>query len=184
METDELKKVLKIMRFKNNQIKYILCYINSPINIQELYQKINLLKELNVKNRIIRLAIEENPKFLMADLNEIKKIVNYIKSKIPEKEIKKIIECTPQILTMSLEQLIKNEKILAEFVSEDRIREIYIYRSGILKLDNDYLNYKINLIIKNGFEKNIFKIIMMYPEYFLNFNNDMDYLKKYILLLC
>ena len=41
METDELEKVLKIMRFKNNQIKYILCFINSPVNIQELYQKKN-----------------------------------------------------------------------------------------------------------------------------------------------
>lgn len=169
METDELEKVLKIMRFKNNQIKYILCFINSPVNIQELYQKINILKELSVKNRIIRLAIEENPKFLMADLNQIKKIIDYIKSKIPENEITKIIECTPKILTMSLEQLIKNEKILAKFVSEDRIREIYIYRPCILNLDNDYLNYKINLIVKNGLENNIFKIIMMHPEYFFEF---------------
>ena len=70
---------------------------------------------------------------------------------------------------MSLEQLIKNEKILAKFVSEDRIREIYIYRPCILNLDNDYLNYKINLIVKNGLENNIFKIIMMHPEYFFEF---------------
>lgn len=178
MDIMELEKVLIIMKFSNNQVKYILNYVNIPIQIQELYLKINFLKELNLNNRIIRLVIEENPKLLTTDLIKIKKLVNYIKTKVSSNEIPNIIECTPQILTIPIEQLINNENLLTKYFSEERIKVIYRYRPSILKLDNEYLNYKTNLIVKNGFEKNIFKIIMMHPEFFLKRNCDIEYLKK------
>ena len=161
---ENLKSCLYNLEFDEDTIEEILGLIDNEIDIKELYEKIVYLQELGCDSRIIRIIIEENFLFFTTELEDIKKVVNFIKERDLKEYIVNIIEVNPDIISISIDTLKKNENLLKMTLSEDKVRILLRDRTEVFTYNSDYLADRLAFFIKNGLKEHIDDILLTQTE--------------------
>lgn len=174
MDKDSLRKLLLKLGFEDEVIDDIVVFADNEIDAKYLYEKIKYLSDLKCTGRIIRIIIEENPIFLNTEFGNIKDVINYLKEKGLEKYIVNILEVNPYILSVSLEVIKNNEKVLGYLLNENSMKRIFIDRSELLTYNNNFLTNRIRLLVENGLKDKIEKIIITNPEIFELEDDEID----------
>ena len=161
-----MKNFLRNIGFDEETIEEILELVDNEIDAKELYKKIQYLQQLNCDARIIRIVIEENILFLTTELEEMEKVISFIKEKGLEEYIVNILEVNPDIISVSVEILRRNEKLFAMMIPEEQLKILLRDRIEILTYNSDYLADRLAFFVKNGFKNKIAKIILTQIELF------------------
>ena len=161
-----LDEYLKELGFNEDEIDEIMIYAGNDIDINGIKNKVEYLHNLGCSSRIIRITIEENPLFLLTELEEIKKVIEYVKEKGLEEYITDIIEVEPEFLSTPIEKIRKNEEILKLVVPESNIKILLRDRTVIYTYNNDYLANRLRILVENGLKSKIAKIILSNIEIF------------------
>lgn len=163
---EELKEFLKKTGFNTEEIEDISELVDNEIDIKELEKKIVYLRSLNCDSRIIRIIIEENILFLTTELEEMEKVINFIKEKGLEEYIDNILEVNPDILSVSVDTLRRNENLLKMMIPENKFFILLRDRIEILTYNSDYLADRLAFFVKNGLKDKINQIILTQIELF------------------
>lgn len=171
----ELEKYLESLGFTEDDIDEIMVYAGNDIDVNGIKNKVEYLNSLNCSSRIIRIIIEENPLFLLTELEEIKKVINYFKEKNLEEYITDILEVEPEILSTKVDVIKKNEEILKLIVSETNINIFLRDRTVIFTYNNDYLANRLRFLVEHGLKEKIAKIIINNIEIFDLEDDEIDF---------
>lgn len=170
-----LEDYLNQLGFSEDEIDEIMIFAGNDIDINGIKKKVEYLHDLGCNSRIIRIAIEENPLFLITELEDIKKVIEYIKEKGLEEYITEIIEMEPEVLSTSIEKIRKNEEILKLVVPESNIKILLRDRIIIFTYNNDYLANRLRLLVEQGLKDKIAKIILTNIEVFDLEDDEIDF---------
>lgn len=163
----ELKNFLEKLGLKTDEIEDVLELVPNEIDNVELYKKIKyLLEEVKCNLRIIRIILEENPLFMTTELNEIIEMIEYLRKKELEEYILNILEMNPEILSVSVSTLKRNEEILKLVLPEYMIKMLLKDRMEIFTYNSEYLANRLTFLVNEGFKEQIDKIIISYIEIF------------------
>ena len=171
----ELEKYLQSLGFEENEIDEIMIYVGNDIDVSGIKNKVEYLNSLKCSSRIIRIIIEENPLFLLTELDEIKKVVEYFKEKGLEDYITEILEVEPEILSTKIDVIRKNEEILRFVVPESNIKILLRDRTIIFSYNNDYLANRLRLLVEHGLKEKIARIILNNIEIFDLEDDEIDF---------
>ena len=164
---DKLKEYLLSLKFKEEDIDEILDNLENEIDQKDLHEKIKFLISLKLDIRVIRILIEENPLFMTTNLEDIKQIVELLKSLKLDEYISDILEMNPELLSTSKDKIITNINLLKVLIPEEKkFFEILKERIEIFTYNTDYLEKRLEFFIKHGFKEHIYKIILRYMELF------------------
>lgn len=166
MEAEVLSKFLKKIGFDEESIEDILLFSNNEIDIKDLYNKVKYLTDIKCSARVIRIIIEENPLFFTTELEDIEKVINYFIQKGLQEYVSNILEVCPEILSVQVGKIQKNEEILKFLINEDKVKMLLRDRTEIFTYNNDYLANRIRFFVENGLKDKIEKIIITRIEVF------------------
>lgn len=161
-----LEEYLKKLGFNEDEIDEICIYAGNDIDVNGIQKKIEYLYKLNCSPRIIRIVIEENPLFLITEMNDIESVINYFKEKELDEYITDIIEVEPEILSTKIDKIRKNEEILKLVLPDSNIKILLRDRTIIFTYNNDYLANRLTLLVQNGLKEKIARIILNNIEIF------------------
>ena len=171
----ELEKYLESLGFGEDEIDEIMIYAGNDIDVAGIKNKVDFLNSLKCSSRVIRIIIEENPLFLLTELEEIKKVVAYLKEKGLEEYITDILEVEPEFISTKIDVIRKNEEILKLIVSEAHMNILLRDRTIIFTYNNDYLANRLRLLVENGLKDKIAKIILNNIEIFDLEDDEIDF---------
>ncbi len=163
---EDLKIFLKQIGFEKEDIEDISELVNNEIDTKELYKKVEYLKEIGCEARVIRIVIEENILFLSTELEEMKKVISFLKANDLEEYIVNLIEVNPEILSVSAETLNRNVNLIKMMVSDDKIKILLRDRIELFTYNTDYLSQRLAFLVNNGLKEKIGKLILMQIEIF------------------
>ena len=113
--------------------------------------------------------------FLLTELDEIKKVIEYLKEKGLEEYITEILEMEPEFVSTKIEVIKKNEEILKLIVPESNIKILLRDRTVIFTYNNDYLANRLRLLVEHGLKEKIARIILNYIEIFDLEDDEIDF---------
>ena len=171
----ELEKYLESLGFGEEEIDEIMIYAGNDIDIAGIKNKVDYLNSLKCSSRVIRIIIEENPLFLLTELEEVKKVIAYLKEKGLEEYITDILEVEPEFISTKIDVIRKNEEILKLIVSEAHVNILLRDRTIIFTYNNDYLANRLRLLVENGLKDKIAKIILNNIEIFDLEDDEIDF---------
>lgn len=161
---EALQICLKNLDFDEETIEEILELVDNEVDIKELYNKIQYLQQLGCDARIIRIIIEENLLFFTTELQEIEKVIVFITEKGLENEISNLLEVNPDIISVSVETLRRNENLLKMMLPEEKVKNLLRDRAEIFTYHSDYLADRLAFLVKNGLKENIEDILLTQVE--------------------
>ena len=171
----ELEKYLEGLGFGESEIDEIMIYAGNDIDVSGIKNKVEYLNSLKCSSKVIRIIIEENPLFLLTELDEIKKVIEYLKEKGLEEYITEILEMEPEFVSTKIEVIKKNEEILKLIVPESNIKILLRDRTVIFTYNNDYLANRLRLLVEHGLKEKIARIILNYIEIFDLEDDEIDF---------
>lgn len=165
MKKEDLKELLNNLKFDEDYIDEVITYVDNEKDIESLYEKIKFLNKNGVSNSGIEIIISENPLFLTTPLETVKSSINFLKN-IKLENIETIAEINSELLSTSDKILSENYKLLKILIPEKELLNMLKIDSEILSFNTDYLEKRLEFLVKNGLKDNIKEIILKYIEVF------------------
>lgn len=160
MDGETLKEYLKDCGLKYENIEDVLKNAKNDEDIKEIYHKILYLEELKCNSEGIKKIFTGNPLIISTDLEKIKELVEYLKSKGVEENVSSLLEAYPNILDIPVWMIKKNEELLENYIPKEKMSTLVKDRTEIFMYNNDYLENRIDFLIDNSLENKLENIIM------------------------
>ncbi len=173
MRKDELKKVLKELKYDEDKIDEILELVDNENDIKSLCEKIEFLDKNGVTQDGIDIILSDNPLFLTTDIETVKRSVNFLKN-IKLENISKILEINSELLSTSDQIMSENYKLLKILMTEKEVLNMLKIDSEILSFNTNYLEKRLEFFIKNGLKDKIKNIILNKIEAFEDEEDEID----------
>lgn len=174
-ENIKIEEYLKKIGFEDEDIEYILEYARNEIDSKILHEKIKYLISLGLNARQIRIIIEEDITFVTENLELIKSNGEILKKYLNTDEIVNALEVTPELLTITENELERNINLLSLIITDKEVLKIIIQDRGeLLTYKPDYLSDKFSFLISKGLKENILKIIIENIEIFELDNDEIN----------
>lgn len=181
MNKEEFKKYLEEKKYTPSNIEEISSYVDGEKDIESLYEKIKFLQLNGVSNNGVELIVSENPLFLTVPLETVKNSINFLKN-IKLDDIAKVVEINSELLSTSDKTLGENFRLLKILIPEKELLNTLKIDAEILSFNTNYLEKRLEFLIKLGFKNNIKSIILNYFDAFEDDEEEIDVetIKDYI----
>lgn len=166
MKKEEFKKKVKEnFKYDENFVDEISSYVDNESDIQVFYNKIEFLDKQGVGQDGLDTILSENPLFLTSTLDTVKNSVNFLKN-IKVENLSQILEINSELLSTSDKVMSENFKLLKVLMLEKDVLNVLKIDSEILSFNTDYLEKRLEFLVKNGLKDYVKEIILNRFEVF------------------